>query len=272
METADYPNITWQTLANRRGVTLRVNGEGPPLLVFPGMEGSGESCLHLAAPVTEEAAARGKPHRLILVDYAAEKHATLADLCHTITEAVEESVGGEAVIWGQSFGNLLAATVAQEARLQVNKLVLVSPFTGLPPLRTRLGVLVLQFTPTLLYRQTTKPAGRFLFGPAGDQPNHPFFDALQRGRPQVIARRTNWLQGHTFEDRFRNLRAPARVWLGAEDRLVDLDNQKDFFSGLTQDRTNYHLSVIEGAGHVVLDTDTTRQVRRKLLDWLLADV
>jgi hypothetical protein len=38
----------WRVVATNAGIALREHGEGTPVIVFPGMEGSGESCLHLA--------------------------------------------------------------------------------------------------------------------------------------------------------------------------------------------------------------------------------
>jgi len=115
----------WADLARRRGVRLRARGAGPPVVVFPGLEGSGESCLHLVLPVA--AAAGGAPHgRVILVDYAAERHRVLGELVSTVSELLGEvlSTGQAVTIWGQSFGNLLGALVAQRGGLPVRRAIL----------------------------------------------------------------------------------------------------------------------------------------------------
>jgi hypothetical protein len=45
----------WDVVGQAGGVTLRSWGAGTPLFVFPGMEGSGESCLDLVASVVRSA-------------------------------------------------------------------------------------------------------------------------------------------------------------------------------------------------------------------------
>ena len=76
----------YRTVDSANGVTLRECGKGKAVFVFPGMEGSGESCLHLAEPVINQARAGGTPYRLVLVDYAREEHDTLSDLIGTINQ------------------------------------------------------------------------------------------------------------------------------------------------------------------------------------------
>lgn len=260
----------WQTLEHRRGVTLRTSGTGRPLFVFAGMEGSGESCLHLTLPVIGEAGHTGQSHQVFLLDYAAEKHDTFEALCDTLVELVDATEAREAVFWAQSFGNLLALSAAQQADVEVTRMVLVSPFTRLPALRARLGALVLQFTPPFLYQQTAGPMGHYLFGPAGDRPDHPFFASLKDSSPSAFARRTRWLQDRDFSELFRTLSTPARLWLGARDRLVDLDQQLAFFTELARRRPNLDVHTLPGAGHVVLDSTATRRARDEMRDWLLA--
>lgn len=261
---------SWQTLEHRRGVTLRTSGAGRPLFIFAGMEGSGESCLHLVLSAADASAVRGQTHQLFLLDYAAEQHDTFEALCDTLADLIDATEVREAVFWAQSFGNLLALSAAQQVGLEVTRMVLVSPFTRLPALRTRFGALVLQLTPRLLYRQTAGPVGHYLFGPAGDRPDHPFFTALKDSAPSAFARRTRWLQDRDFSDLFRRLAAPARLWLGAQDRLIDLDEQLAFFSELARRRPHLDVHTLPGAGHVVLDSTATRRARDEMRDWLLA--
>ncbi len=250
-------------------MTLREHGDGETIFVFPGMEGSGESCLHLVAPVIERASSAGQRYRLVLVDYAEEEHARFEDLVTTMQVLVRDAARGEACIfWGQSFGNLLATGVPEQGGVAAQKFVLVSPFTALPPWRTHIGVISMYFTPTFLYRWTIGLVGKFTFGPVGDQGDHPFFDALRKGTPKGLRRRTGWLRSRTFEGRFNATPAPTKAWLGKRDRLVNLDEQRDFFGGLAESRSDYFLSMADGCGHVFLPSDDVRAVREQLLEWL----
>ncbi|WP_163566656.1 hypothetical protein [Fodinicola feengrottensis] len=134
----------WTVLARRHGVSLRVCGQGPPVVVIPGMEGSGESCLDVVLPVVRTGirvpveapgglggAFAGTPGRspdaetgasggrVILVDYSAERHRLLGQLVGTIAGLLRQVLPPDepVVWWGQSFGNLLIALVRQRLDL-----------------------------------------------------------------------------------------------------------------------------------------------------------
>jgi pimeloyl-ACP methyl ester carboxylesterase len=257
-------------IAARRGVVLRARGVGVPVIVFPGMEGSGESCLHLVLPVLEALGGAGS-YRLVLVDYGEEQHGSLDGLAETVAELLAATLGPEppAVFWGQSFGNLLAVRVASLGTVDVARYVLVSPFSGLPRAKAWLGTRVLQRSPVWLYRATAKPFGRWQFGPTGGQRHHPFFTALQRSSPRLLSRRISWLDGRRYTRDFEELDRPSGFWLGRRDRLVDLRAEKRLFHALAQ-RPGNSLSLLAGSGHVVLPPAAVATIQRQVTDWLLA--
>lgn len=256
---------TFTPVASRDGVTLRARGTGAPVFVIPGMEGSGESCLHLAVPVLDEAPDR----QMVLVDFGAEQHATFEALAETVG-ALVTSVAGDAPcrVWAQSFGNLLAITL--DGQVDVERWAFVSPFTRLPAWKAHLGTYSLAITPAPLYRATIRPLGRYLFGPAAGPAEEPFFDALYHAPVSTVGRRTSWLRGRDAQSAFEAVDGPAHVWLGQRDRLVDLDDQRRRFEALAAARPDWHLSMIEGSGHVVFPPDAVRTVRRELASWILA--
>jgi pimeloyl-ACP methyl ester carboxylesterase len=256
-------------IAAGHGVVVRARGAGVPVVVFPGMEGSGESCLHLVLPVLDNLGGAGS-HRLILVDYAQEQHASFDGLAQTVAELLATTLRREppAVFWGQSFGNLLAVRVASLGTVDVARYALVSPFSGLPRAKVWLGAHVLQRTPVRLYRVTAKPFGRWQFGPTGGQRNHPFFAALQRSSPRLLSRRTSWLDGWRYTRDFEALSRPSGFWLGRRDRLVDLRTERRLFRALAQ-RPGNSLSLLAGSGHVVLPPMAVATIQQQLTDWLL---
>jgi pimeloyl-ACP methyl ester carboxylesterase len=224
----------------------------------------------LAVPVVQWATARGHPHRLVLIDYAAETHPTLGGLIATVCQLVRDSAGGEpCVAWGQSFGNLLAVRAADQPGVQAAKLVLVSPFTDLPQARVLAGMVSLSLSPRWLYRLTIGPAGRAIFGPVGEQGDGPFIASLRGADPRAIGRRVGWLRSRRYARYFTNVTAPTRVWLGRDDRLLDLSKQRAFFAGLARSRANYSLSMVGGAGHVMLPRRVVRCVSDELRQWLM---
>lgn len=259
----------WPSGTARGGVTLRFEGEGRPLIVIPGLEGSGESCLHIVLPVVEALRAAGHPLQTVLVDYAQENHGSLEALAETVVTLVRAHAGSQAMVfWCQSFGNLIGALVQNRGGLTVERNVMVSSFIGLPRLSERIGPLVMRYTPAALYRRTIGQMGRYLFGPVGNNGNHPFFAALQAGHPRDAARRSAWIGQGQFDAVFEQLTAPLGVWLGARDRLVDLPEQSRFFQRLVRDRAASRFSMLRDSGHVILPESAIRQACDEIGDWL----
>jgi fermentation-respiration switch protein FrsA (DUF1100 family) len=251
----------WVELGRKDGVTLRATGSGPALVLFPGMEGSGESCVHLAEPVALPG------HRLVLVDYASEKHRFLGALTGTIAALIAAHVDtSDLAWWGQSFGNILLGAVQQMVGSPAKATILVSPFTSLPMAPLRIVRPLIAVTPRPLYATTSPLISRYLFGPAPSGAGKPFFDALQRMTPLDLRRRTGWLAHADLAGAFLPLAGPLGVWFGEEDRLVDRSRQFAFFTALT--RRNGKVSVLDGCGHVVLPPNAVTTAREEIADWL----
>jgi pimeloyl-ACP methyl ester carboxylesterase len=260
----------WTVVAEDRGVRVVSRGQGRPVIVFSGLEGSGESCLHLVLPTVEVAPPGAPPQRPLLIDYAAEAHDTFEDLVATASRLVTDVVGNQrCALWCQSFGNLLGTQVALGSNLNIDKMVLVSPFTRLPAWKVARVVLgALRLTPGPLYRVFSGLIGRWQFGPAGGNGAHPFFASLKAITPPSLKRRAAWLHGRTFADNFRKLRAPRRAFLGSRDNLVDREEQRLFFESLAP---SIGLDMIAGSGHVVLPPPVIDDARAKLRHWFWSE-
>ncbi|HEU5473502.1 MAG TPA: hypothetical protein VFV67_22890 [Actinophytocola sp.] len=253
----------WQELGRAGGVRLLATGSGPPVVLLPGMEGSGESCLHLAGPV---ALAEPGGGRLVLVDYSGERHRFFGALVDTIAGLLDRCLGRAPVTWwGQSFGNLLLGSVAPLVAAPARGSVLVSPFTGLPPVRLRLAAAAFAVTPQALYAATTPTASRFVFGPAPGT-GAAFFAALGRMAVGDLRRRMSWLRGD-LAGIFQPLPGPLGIWFGARDRLVDLPRQLAFFHALIRG-TGGRVHVVQGCGHVLLPPDAVEATRADIGGWL----
>jgi pimeloyl-ACP methyl ester carboxylesterase len=253
----------WDALGEADGVRLRGLGSGTPLVVLPGMEGDGTSCLHVVRRVWHDLQQRGAL-RLLLVDYTEEQHASLPGLEATIADLVREAVDGPAVVWGQSFGCLLAASVARA--LPTERLVLVSPFTSLPTSRG-LAIGLLPHVPQSLYRATSNPVSRWVFGPAHGQEGAAFFASLRAADPSDVARRAGWLRGCDHRSHFEGLLdGQAAVWFGIRDRLIDLPAQLEVFTELMKGERPPEL--VPYAGHVVLPAPSVDFLCRRVTSWL----
>jgi hypothetical protein len=234
------------------------------------MEGSGESCLHLVKPVVAQARTHGRDYQIVLFDYSGEQFSSLEELViegHKLL--AEEFVGRPLLVWAQSFGNLIAARIACHSDFNLWGLLLVSPFTSLPQLSCRLGAATTRFTPGFLYRISIDPVARYVFGPVGDQPNHPFFIAMRNMDPKTVSRRTGWLIDRTFLEEFAALEAPTKIWLGSKDHLLNLPQQSGIFESLVAQRRNFEFGLIHGSGHVVLPAEIVEQANQQFLAWLL---
>lgn len=252
----------WDEAAAADGVRLRTAGSGRPLIVVPGMEGDGTSCMQTVLPVWR-ALQDNRPTQLILVDYSAERHASLSGLEATMVALLRGVVREPAAVWGQSFGCLPAAAIA--AQINAPFLVLVSPFCSLPVSRTFAAGL-LKWTPRAVYRPTAKPVGQWVFGPLGRQRHHAFFRTLQDADPRDVARRTGWLRGQDFRSRFEQGPASVGTWFGIRDRLVDLRGQLEVFSLLNQ--ADGFPRFIPGGGHILFPEVSIAFAQKQILSWL----
>jgi pimeloyl-ACP methyl ester carboxylesterase len=258
---------TPEELGRADGVRLLARGSGPTVVVFPGMEGSGESCLRLASEVVLTGPGEG---RLVMVDYAEERHRFMGALVETIAGLLEHHVGRVPLtLWGQSFGNLLLAGVAPLLASPVRATVLVSPFTGLPSMRTRMAHAVLSITPQALYSASATLVSRGVFGPAPRGTGEAFFAALGRMRIADLCRRVGWLCHGDMAGVFQSLPAPVGVWFADEDRLVDLPRQVAFFTALTR-ALGGRTTVLDGCGHVLLPERAVQVAIQEIRDWLTA--
>jgi len=260
--------IGWEELGRAGGVVLRSAGSGSPVVLLPGLEGSGESCLHLAGPVVLGPDAPAQA-RLLLVDYAGERHRFLGELVDTIAGLLRAHLPEEPVTWwGQSFGNLLLALVQPQVARPVRTRVLVSPFTGLPPLLLHATRAALSVTPRALYAATTPTVARWIFGPMPTGTGDDFVAAVAGADPADVVRRTGWLARGDCAGAFLSADAPCGIWFGADDRLVDLPRQLAFFSALTSGGRG-RTSVLPGCGHVTFPPAAVAQLREEISCWLL---
>lgn len=261
--------IEWEELGRSGGVVLRGAGQGEPVVLFPGLEGSGESCLHLAGPVVLDPAgpARG---RLLLVDYSGERHRFLGELVDAVAALLSEHLAGTERVawWGQSFGNLLMVHTEPLVSARVRARVMVSPFTGLPELLLCAARAALGVTPAVLYRTATPPVARWLFGPMPAGTGDDFVAAIAAAEPADVVRRTGWLGPGDGAGAFLASTEPCGVWLGEQDRLVDLPRQTAFFTALT--RGGGRMTVVPGSGHVTFPAPAAALVRHGVTDWITA--
>ena len=168
----EFPYVAWRTIAECNGIALRESGSGAPLVFVPGMTGGGQATLELCVQVAERATAAGKPHRLLLVDYTAEEHATLEALRDSIEQLVRPALGTErCVLWAESLGCLAVPPPRFDSAFNTRKRVMISAFGGVPQLKLQFGLFGMAISPPPIYRWVMRPMGRSACGPPGDRPH-----------------------------------------------------------------------------------------------------
>jgi len=253
MSQIDPFNIPFETVQEKNGVKIQTWGNGTPLVVIPGLEGSGESCLHFIVPAVEAGRTSGVSLQLCLVNYAQEQHKDIDSLGRTIEELLLANYQKEAVlIYSQSFGNLLMARLGSGDNLAIKRVFMISPFTKLPGLMSKISYYSLFVTPTWVYRNTIKPMARYVFGPVGNSnKKHPFFDALTRATSSGVRRQTRWLLKLDYEEVFPKIKAPAIISLGVKDRLVNIKEQIAYYEAACSTRNDWKLVLNQNNGHVI---------------------
>jgi predicted acylesterase/phospholipase RssA len=257
----------WRLTDARSGVVLRTTGEGAPVFVVPGLEGSGESCLRLAAAVIGGGPEEEERCRPVLVDYSGEQLGEFDALVDTVARLIADHANGTFDLWCQSFGTVLGASALIRAGLTPRRLLLGSAFRTLPAWKLALLPPLLRATPDVVYRASRGSLSRWEFGPVGDNDHHEFFGALEGLSKADLGRRLGWLRGRDFEPQFRSLRFErGSVWLGEADRLEHVKRELEFFRGLETDR-GPQVFVIPGCGHVVLPPQAIAETVDRMTRW-----
>ena len=261
-------NLPWQDFPFAQGVRLRVCGEGKKVILIPGMEGSGESCADLAEWLVSESRKNGNPVQIVLVDYRSEREETLEHLTHAIAAAIESRAVGRAILWSQSFGNVIATKLLATGRIQVSKHLMFSPFASLPRWKQKSGEWILRWSPRVLYRWLSPLVSRLLFGPIPSP--HPFLEVLANEDPVHYAKRVGWLRDPSLKRLFSDISCSKAIWIGDRDRLIEPARQIQFYENLKRSGSvQLEVKVLPGIGHMLFPELLGPSSCTSLLEWIL---
>ena len=232
-------------------------GDVPPVVVIPGIDGLPGS----VAPIVE---ALARNRRVLLVDYSAEIEPSLEALGLAIAARLPERCD----VVGQSIGTWLAAEVARLRPEAVRRVVLIATFTRTRAIAVRLSAAFTRITPRPVYRRTTPALMRLTCGPVGDGGDHPFLDGVANSEQEGVARRTRWQVGRDASALLRAITQPVAVFLGGSDRFVP--NRRREFARIASifSRPGDRVTVIAGAGHVLLPSAAVAEAIAGIEDFL----
>ena len=116
----------------------------------------------------------------------------------------------------------------------------------------------------------TEPWDDYALIDCGDGRKYERFGPIRTVRPEPQAMWAPASKDWDAQAEFEAVTGPARVWLGARDRLVDLDDQRRLFAALAHARPDWTLTMMPESGHVVLPAPAVEAARDQLTTWLAA--
>lgn len=224
---------------------LTITGDGPPLLLLPGLDGTG-LLFYRQVPLL---AARYRVGTLRLPDHAPSMGALVA----LVREAVRTlAPAGEPVtLVGESFGGALALSYAVEHPRTVGRLVILNSFPHFgPQARLWLGYHVLRATPwgvMRIVRQLT--AWRMHSRHTGRDEIQRFHALMRATTRDGYLGRLALLRTYDVRDRLGALNVPVLFLAADQDHLVPSVAQARLMASLTPGST---VRVLAGHGHICL--------------------
>lgn len=225
--------------------SLTISGNGPPLLLVPGLDGTGL----LFYQQVPRLGARYRVGTLRLPDTQCTMEALVA---HVHEAAQQLAPGGERVtLIGESFGGALSLSYALAHPESVERLVVLNsfPYVG-PQARLWLGYHVLRATPwgvMRLVRQLT--SWRMHSRHTGRAELGRFHELMRATTREGYLARLAILRTYDVRDQLSRITAPT-LYLAADcDHLVPAVEQARLMAGLTPAST---LRILHGHGHICL--------------------
>jgi len=224
------------------GANLSIAGEGPPLVLVPGMDATGR-LFYRQAP-------------LLAGSYRVATYAT-RDSARTIEELLDDldeilgvlaPDGGPVTVFGESFGGTVALSFALGRPARVAELVLMNTFPHFgPQLRLRLATLALRATPwnpmPLVRRWTAR---RLKSSRTGPDDVRRFLEVSAETTLEGYRNRLRMLRDFDVRERLAEIRAPTLLLASGEDRLVPSVEQARLMAARIPNAT---VRILESHGH-----------------------
>jgi pimeloyl-ACP methyl ester carboxylesterase len=224
---------------------LSMRGTGTPLVLVPGMDGTGE-LFYRQVPSLERA------YRV--ATYALRDDASrMKDLVDDLHDVVERVAGTEhpALILGESFGGALALSFAVEHPERVRALIVVNSFPYfVPQFRLRLAIAALEVMPWGLMGLVRRATAFRLHSPYTSREQIREFIELTRVATQRGYRnRLKALTTYDVRHRLPEITVPTLFLAAERDHLVPSVREARFMAARVPGAA---LHVLRGHGHICL--------------------
>lgn len=224
---------------------LTIRGNGPAVVLVPGMNGSGE-LFYRQIPLFE------RSYRVAtysLRDDATSLDVLAADLAAVVKAMAPED--GQAIIVGESFGGVVALTFALAYPELVSALVILNSFPCFTPkLRLTLAIASLSALPwgtMSLVRRLT--AFRLHSGHTHHTEVKRFLALTARATRDGYINRLRLLRGYDVRSRLRDIQRPALFLAAEQDHLVPAVMQARYMAAQVPAG---EMRVLHGHGHICL--------------------
>jgi pimeloyl-ACP methyl ester carboxylesterase len=236
-----------------------LSGDGPGLVLVPGMDGSGR-LFYRQVPLL---AKRYRVATYQLRDDAADMATLVDDLAHVARAAA--TTGGQVVVVGESFGGAVALSFALANPQLVRALVVLNSFPRfLPQARLQLAIQALQWMPweaMPLVRRLT--AFRLHSRYTHRAEIRGFMELTRQTTQEGYIARLRILQLYDVRDRLGELKMPVLFLASERDHLVPAVHEARYMADRVPGAT---LRVLAGHGHICLIAPNL-DLERLLQEW-----
>jgi pimeloyl-ACP methyl ester carboxylesterase len=236
-----------------------MRGSGPPLVLVPGMDGTGR-LFYRQVPLLAQ---RYRVATYALRDDAPSMQTLIADLANVVRTVAP---GGQpATIVGESFGGALAMSFTLSRPSDVRALVVLNSFPHFAPqVRLRLaiaGVRVMPWGAMSLIRAGTaaRMHSRYTHGTEMQRFLHETRSTTRRG----YLGRLRILKKYDVRDELRSIRVPTLYIAADQDHLVPSLEQSTYMAARVPDSA---VHVLTGHGHICLIAPNV-DLERILSNW-----